>query len=152
MSDTSIQKKRDITIGNKSNHELINDRLINTNDYKLKEPGEVSTTYDKYSPKGVVGFLRKREFRGQVSFFFNNKSVFVTLDSNGQLNTKDGEEGLFKAWGTSEFKHLSPKAVFEELEDRVTKIDLNSALGNKDYSFNSYNEFISCIENPISKH
>jgi len=87
MSDTSIQKNRDITVGNKSNHELINDRLINTNDYKLKEPGEVSTTYDKYSPKGVVGFLRKREFRGQVSFFFNNKSAITNSRSSLKLTS-----------------------------------------------------------------
>jgi len=71
------------------------------------------------------------------------KSNFITLSSNGQLNVRDQEENLFKAWVSSEFRNLNPHAVFQELEDRILKI--NIPVSGRDYSFSSYSEFIGWL-------
>ena len=57
---------------------------------------------------------------------------------------RGGEEDLFRAWGSSEFRNLTPNTVFEELEEEVVRI--NAAVSGKDYSFNSYSEFTSWLK------
>jgi hypothetical protein len=56
---------------------------------------------------------------------------------------RGGEEDLFKAWGNSEFRNLKSHTIFQELEEEIVRIDV--PVSGKDYSFNSYSEFISWL-------
>jgi hypothetical protein len=119
-----IQKK----LGIAQDHRFIKDRNEKINQ-------------NKYSPKYVAELLAEKDRNGKVFFHFSNISDYITLSSNGQLNVRDREEDLFKAWGSSEFRNLAPHAVFQELEDRILKI--NIPVSGRDCSFSSYSEFIS---------
>jgi len=54
--------------------------------------------------------------------FVSGISNYIALSSNGQLNVWGEEEDLFRAWGSSEFRDLTPNTVFQELEDRIIKV------------------------------
>ncbi len=98
---------------------------------------------NKYSPKHIAELLREKDRIGKVFFYFSDISDYITLYSNGQLNVRGGEEDLFRAWGSSEFRNLAPHTVFQEPEDRIIKIDI--PVSERDYSFNSYSEFVSWL-------
>ncbi len=109
---------------------------------KSKDKGE-KISQNKYSPKYIAELLPEKDRNGKVFFHFSNISDYITLSSNGQLNVRGGEEDLFRAWGSSEFRNLAPHAVFEELEKEIIKISI--PMPGRDYSFNSYSEFISWL-------
>jgi hypothetical protein len=111
----------------------------------------LSKTYEiiddnKYSPRYIVRLLKEKCPNGKAYFYFNNKNDYMTLSSNGQLNVRGGEEEMFKAWGSSEFKNLKPETVFQELEKELVKIHVITAPGRESYSFNSYSQFIEWSE------
>jgi hypothetical protein len=105
---------------------------------------------NKYSPKYIVELLTEKDSNGKAFFYFSNISDYITLYSNGQINVRDREDDMFKAWGSSEFRDLKPHSVFQELEDRIMKINI-PVLG-RDYFFNSYNEFISWFTHQSDKN
>ena len=119
-----IQKK----LGIAQDHRLIRDEKINQN---------------RYSPKYIAELLPEKDRNGKAFFHFSNISDYITLSSNGQLNVRGGEEDLFRAWGNSEFRNLTPHAVFQELEKEIVKI--NIPVSGKGYSFNSYSEFVNWL-------
>jgi hypothetical protein len=111
-----------------------NGRSINS---KYKEE---KINQNRYSPRYIAELLPEKDLNRKAFFYFSGISDYITLSSNGQLNVRGGEEDLFRAWGSSEFKNLLPHAVFQELEKEIVKI--NIPVSEKDYTFNSYSEFI----------
>jgi hypothetical protein len=106
--------------------------------------------HNKYSPRYLAELLPEKDRNGKAFFHFSNISDYITLSSNGQLNVRGGEEDLFRAWGSSEFRNLAPHSVFQELEKEIIKI--NIPVPGRDYSFNSYNEFISWLTHQSDKN
>ena len=104
---------------------------------------EEKINQNKYSPKYIAELLPEKDRNGKAFFYFSGTSDYITLSSNGQLNVRGGEEDLFRTWGSSEFRNLTPLTVFQELEDRIIKIDI--PVSGRDYSFDSYSEFISWV-------
>jgi hypothetical protein len=110
-----------------------------------------SKTYEiiddnKYSARYIARHLKEKYPSGKAYFYFKNKNDYLTLSSTGQLNVRGGEEQMFKAWGSSEFKNLKPETVFQELEKELVKIHVITAPGRESYSFNSYSQFIEWSE------
>jgi hypothetical protein len=101
---------------------------------------EEKINQNRYSPRYIAELLPEKDRNGKVFFHFSNIGDYITLSSNGQLNVRGGEEDLFRAWGSSEFRNLSPHAVFQELEKEIVKIHI--PVSERDYSFNSYSDFI----------
>jgi predicted glycosyltransferase involved in capsule biosynthesis len=104
----------------------------------------------KYSPKYIAKLLTEKDRNGRALFFFGNISDYITLYSNGHLNARGGEQDLFRTWGSSEFRNLAPHAVFQKLEKEIVKI--NMPVSERDYSFNSYSEFINWLTNQSDKN
>jgi hypothetical protein len=104
---------------------------------------EEKINQNKYSPKYIAELLLEKDREGKAFFHFSNIKDYITLSSDGQLNVRGGEEDLFRAWGSSDFRNLSPHAVFQELEGRLIKI--NIPVSEREYSFNSYSEFITWL-------
>jgi hypothetical protein len=127
----------------KTIYKWIQKKLGITRDHRfVKNRGE-KINQGRYSPKYIAEILPEKEHNGKAFFHFKNMSDYITLSSNGQLNVRGGEEDLFRAWGNSEFRNLAPHAVFQELEKEIVKINV-PVLG-KEYSFNSYSEFVSWL-------
>jgi hypothetical protein len=126
-------------------------QFINQFYYKFKREINQEKIGNKYSPEYIAKLLAKKNPKGKVLFHFKNKSDRITLFSNRQLNVR-GEEDMFRAWGSSEFKGLKPQAVFEELEKEIIKIKVISSSGKDNYSFSSYGEFIHWLANEGDKN
>lgn len=105
---------------------------------------EEKINQNEYSPKYIAELLPEKALSGKAFFYFINMSDYITLSSNGQLNVRGGEEDLFRVWGRSEFRNLTPSTVFQELEEEIIRI--NVAVSGKDYSFNSYSEFTKWLK------
>jgi len=112
--------------------------------YRLENYRDGSNTENKYSKKYILRLLIGKEPKGTALFYFNDRNEYITLSPIGQLNVR-GEEDMFRAWGSSEFRNFKPQAVFEELEKEITQIEVVSAPGGVNHSFNSYGEFISWL-------
>jgi hypothetical protein len=104
----------------------------------------VDDNANRYNPRHIAEFLTEKDRNGKALFYFSNISDHIALYSNGQLNVRDREEDLFKAWGSSEFRNLKSHTVFREFEEEIVKI--NVPMAGKDYSFNSYSEFMCWLE------
>jgi hypothetical protein len=126
-------------------------QFINQFHYKFKKEIDQEKLENRYSPEYIARLLAKKAPKGKVLFHFKNKSDRITLFSNRQLNVR-GEEDMFRAWGSSEFKGLKPRAVFEELEKEIVRIKVISASGKDNYSFSSYDEFIGWLVNEGDKN
>ena len=117
-------------------------------DEKFEQP-EISNAdviiENTYSPKYILRLLAERNCNGRTFFYFRNASDYITLSSNGQLNVRGGEEEFFKHWGSSDFRHIKPHAIFRELEDKIIKISFVPVSGEDGYSFDSYNDFINWL-------
>jgi len=118
---------------------------------KLKDTN-VNVNENKYSPKYITRLLTEKYPKGKAFFYFNSKNDYITLYSNGHLNVRGGEEDMFRAWGSSEFRNLKPQSVFEELEKELIKINFNLMSDRENYSFNSYSEFISWLASQRDKN
>jgi hypothetical protein len=114
------------------------------------EGNDEEINQNKYSPKYIAELLREKDRIGKAFIHFSDISDYITLYSNGQLNVRGGEEDLFKAWGSSEFRNLAPHAVFQKLEKEIVKI--NMPMSDRDYCFNSYSEFITWLTNQSDKN
>jgi hypothetical protein len=110
--------------------------------YKI---GEVKTNEDKYSPKYLAGLLAERYPTAKAVFYYVGRNDYLSLSSNGHLNVRGGGEGLFKAWGLSEFGDLKPQTIFRELENELLKIAVTNSAGNETHSFDSYNAFLNWL-------
>lgn len=126
-------------------------QFINQFYYRFKKEIDQEKIENKYSPEYVARLLTKKAPKGKVLFQFQNKSDRIALFSNRQLNVR-GEEDMFIAWGSSEFKGLKPQAVFEELEKEIVRIKVISVSGRDSNSFNSYSEFIRWLANENDKN
>jgi hypothetical protein len=129
----------------KTTYKWIREKLGIDHNHRSIKPKykEEKINQNRYSPRYIAELLPEKGRNGKVSFHFSNMSDYITLSSNGQLNVRGGEEDLFRAWGSSEFKNLTPHAVFQELEKEIIKI--NIPMSGRDYSFNSYSEFIGWL-------
>jgi hypothetical protein len=117
--------------------------------YRLARYRDSEKIENKYSKNYILRLLMGKEPKGTALFYFNNRNEYITLAWTGQLNVR-GEEDMFRAWGSSEFKNLKPQAVFEELEEEIARIKVISA-PDGDHSFNSYGEFISWLADESEK-
>jgi hypothetical protein len=126
-------------------------QFINQFYYRFKKEIDQEKIENKYSPEYVARLLTKKASKGKVLFQFKNKSDRIALFSNRQLNVR-GEEDMFIAWGSSEFKGLKPQAVFEELEKEIVRIKVISVSGRDSHSFSSYSEFIRWLANENDKN
>lgn len=126
-------------------------QFINQFYYRFKKEIEQENIGNKYSPEYIARLLAKKAPKGKALFHFKHKSDRIILSSNRQLNVR-GEEDMFRAWGSSEFKSLKPQAVFEELEKEIVKIKVTSESGRDNYSFGSYGEFIHWLANEGDKN
>ncbi len=111
---------------------------------------EEKINQNRYTPRYITELLSEKDRNGKVFFHFSNIGEYITLSSSGQLNVRGGEEDLFRAWGSSEFRNLAPHSVFQELEKEIVKI--NIPVPGRDYSFNSYSEFISWLTHQSDKN
>ncbi len=118
--------------------------------YRYKK-GVEEKRENRYSPEYIARLLARKSPKGKALFHFKNKSDYIALFSNRQLNVR-GKEDIFRAWGSSEFKGLKPQAVFEELEREIVKIKVISASGRNNYSFSSYGEFMCWLANEGDKN
>ena len=100
---------------------------------------------NEYSPRYIVRRLAEKDAKLRVFFHFKDMNDYITLSTNGQLNVRDGQEELFKAWGISQFRDLNPQTIFQELESRIRKINVISFSDYTNHSFNSYSEFIKWL-------
>lgn len=115
-------------------------KVVESNDKKTDEASTCKNNLDYILEK-----LEKKELTGKTSFYFKDKTDYINLYANGHLNAKDGDDGLFKPWGLSEFKSTNPRKVLSELENKITRINLIPAMGTSNYSFDSYCEFINWL-------
>jgi len=106
---------------------------------------DMSINENKYSLKYVVRLLKEKYPGGRVFFYFSDRDDYVALSSNGHLNVRGGEEDMFRAWGSSEFRNLKPQSLFQELEKELIKIIVVPASNRENYSFDSYNDLISWL-------
>jgi hypothetical protein len=100
---------------------------------------------NEYSPRYIARRLAEKDTKLRVFFHFKDMNDYITLSSNGQLNVRDGQEELFKAWGISQFRDLNPQTIFQELEGRIRKINVVSFSDYMNHSFNSYSDFIEWL-------
>jgi hypothetical protein len=126
-------------------------QFINQFYYRFKKEIDQEKIGNKYSPEYIARLLAKKAPKGKVLFHFKNKNDRITLFSNRQLNVR-GEEDMFRAWGSSEFKGLKPQAVFKELEREIVRIKVISASGRDNYSFSSYSDFIRWLTSEGDKN
>ena len=107
--------------------------------FRKSKDNEEKINQNKYSPRYIAELLPEKDADGKAAFYFSNIGDYITLSSDGQLNVRGGEEDLFRAWGNSEFRNLTPNTVFQELEEEIVRINV------ADYSFDSYSEFTSWL-------
>jgi hypothetical protein len=101
---------------------------------------------EKYNPRFIMSLLMRKHLRGRVFFYFDGKTDFVTLCSDGQLNVRGCEDRLFKFWGNSEFRNIRPNTIFQKLEDKIIKINFTPFSGGRNLLFNSYATFLNWLE------
>lgn len=109
------------------------------------EDTDEKTNENRYSPKYIVRLLKEKYPKGKAIFYFSSKNDYITVSSNGHLNIRGGEEDMFRAWGSSEFRNLKPQSVFLELEKELIKIIVAPASNGEYYSFNSYDELVNWL-------
>jgi hypothetical protein len=115
---------------------------LNKNHQNRKHDNFIS---EKYNPKFIINLLTERDLKGRIFFHFHEKTDFITLSSDGQLNVRGCKDHLFKFWGNSEFRNIKPNTVFQELEDKVIKVNFIPFSGNGHALFSSYNTFINWL-------
>lgn len=113
--------------------------------YILVKPKDEQYVQNDYDPKYIAKLLKRREFNGKAFFYFKNKSNYIALFANGQINVR-GEEGMFRPWGVSEFKNLTPQNLFERLESEIAKIKVPSLAEEAGHHFYSYSEFLDWLK------
>lgn len=116
---------------------------LNKNPQNLKHDIFIS---EKYNPKFIISLLMEKQLRGRVFFHFDDKTDFITLCSDGQLNVRGCEDHLFKFWGNSEFRNIRPNTIFQKLEAKIIKINFIPFSGSRNFLFDSFSEFISWLE------
>ncbi len=120
-----------------------NERLnLNKNPQNIKHHYLIS---EKYDPKFIINLVTQRDLRGTVFFYFDDKTDFIALSSDGQLNARGCADHLFKFWGNSEFRDIKPDTVFHKLEHKVIKVDFTPFSGSRNFLFNSFSKFISWL-------
>jgi len=120
------------------------DQLIHRFYYIFSKPDYIEGEENKYNPRYITKLLGKKVLNGKAFFYFKNRSNYISLFANGQVNIR-GEEGMFRPWGISEFKDLKPQAVFEELEEEIVRIKVPLPAGGRGYYFDTYSEFINWL-------
>jgi hypothetical protein len=110
--------------------------------YKLSE---VDINENMYKPKHIARLLAEKHPAARALFYFVGRNDYITLSPNGHLNVRGGREGLFKAWGLSEFGDFKPQTIFRELENELLKIAVTNSAGNETHSFDSYNAFLNWL-------
>lgn len=118
--------------------------LIHQFYYRFTRPTDQGNVENKYDPKYITRLLRKRELNGKAFFYFKNKSNYIAVFANGQINVR-GEEGMFRPWGRSEYKDLKPHNLFEKLEKEIATIKVPSSGDGSSYYFDSYSEFLTWL-------
>jgi len=119
-------------------------QLIHHFYYRFSNPVDEEDVENKYDPKYITRLLSKRERNGKAFFYFKNKSNYIALFANGQMNVR-GEEGMFRPWGSSEYKDLKPQSLFKELEKEIAKIKVPLAGDVTSYYFQSFSEFLNWL-------
>ncbi len=119
-------------------------QLIHNFYYRFANSIDEEEVENKYDPKYITRLLSKRERNGKAFFYFKNKTNYIALFANGQMNVK-GEEGMFRPWGSSEYKDLKPQNLFKELEKDIAKIKVPLAGDGAGYYFNSFSEFLNWL-------
>lgn len=145
MAAIPYVEKNHHSVDIKAIYKWMRKKLSTSQDHRFRKSkdDEEKINQNKYSPKYIARLLPEKDPKGKAIFYFSGVSDYITLSSNGQLNVRGGDEDLFRTWGNSEFRNLVPHTVFQELEDRIIKI--NIPVSERDYSFNSYREFISWL-------
>jgi hypothetical protein len=124
---------------------MINE-LIHQFYYKFAKPIEQENTENKYDPKYITSLLRKRQLNGKAYFYFKNRTSYIVIFANGQINVK-GEEEMFRTWGNSEYKDFKPHNLFEKLEREISKIKVSRSRDGDggSHHFDSYSEFLKWL-------
>lgn len=128
-----------------ANEDVENNETPNLNKYpeNIDHDNVIS---EKYNPKFIINLLLGKNLRGRVFFYFGDKTDFISLCSDGQLNVRGCKDHLFKFWGNSEFWNIKPNNVFQKLEDKVIRVNFVPFSGSRNFLFNSFSEFISWLE------
>ncbi|MGH7808316.1 MAG: hypothetical protein ACRENT_09510 [Thermodesulfobacteriota bacterium] len=119
-------------------------QLIHHFYYRFAKPINEENTENKYDPKYITSLLRKRQLNGKAYFYFKNKTNYIVIFANGQINVK-GEEGMFRTWGNSEYKDFKPHNLFEKLEKEISRIKVPQSRDGSSYHFDSYGEFLKWL-------
>jgi hypothetical protein len=120
------------------------DQLVYHFYYIFAKPDYMEGGENIYDPKYITKLLGKKVLNGRAFFYFKNRSDYISLFANGQMNVR-GEEGMFRPWGGSEFKDLKPQTLFEELEEEIAKIKVPLSADGMGYYFDTYSEFINWL-------
>lgn len=146
-TDNEHETRKYINKDGKDNETL----KLNTNPQNIKHDNFIS---ERYNPKFIINLLMEKHLRGTVCFYFNDKTDFITLCSDGQLNIRGCEDHLFRFWGNSEFRNIRPNTIFQKLEDKIIEINFTPFSGERNLVFNSYATFINWLEDnsAISKY
>lgn len=123
----------------------IQEKLGVSRDRTFAEVIHTDINENNYSPKYIVRHLTEKDVKLRAYFHFRNTNDYITISTNGQLNVRGGEEELFKGWGASEFRDLNPQTIFQELENKIRKINVVSFSNMTNHSFSSYSEFIEWL-------
>ena len=145
MAAIPYVEKNHASVDIKAIYKWMGRKLGLSQDTEFRKSKDKSKNVDqnRYRPRYIAELLPEKNAGGKALFHFRSIGEYITLSSDGQLNVRGGEEDLFRAWGSSEFRNLSPNTVFQELEDRIIKI--NIPVSERDYSFDSYSEFTSWL-------
>ena len=109
--------------------------------YRFAKPIDQENPENKYDPKYITSLLRKRQLNGKAYFYFKNKTNYIVIFANGQINVK-GEEGMFRTWGNSEYRDFNAHNLFEKLENEISQIKVPHSRDGASYHFDSYAEFL----------
>jgi hypothetical protein len=152
MAAIPYLEKHHASVDIKAIYKWMREKLSPSRDHRFSKSKDKQEkiNQNKYSPKYIAEFLPEKDRNGKASFHFSNISDYIILSSNGQLNVRGGKEDLFRAWGSSEFRNLTPNTVFQELEGEIMRI--NVAVSWRDYSFNSFGEFTNWLKNQRGKN
>jgi hypothetical protein len=112
--------------------------------YRFAKPIDEENPENKYDPRYITRLLRKREPNGKAFFYFKNKSTYIAIFASGHINVR-GEEGMFRPWGSSEYKDLKPNNLFEKLEKEIARIKVPSSGDGSSYYFDSFGEFLKWL-------
>lgn len=113
-------------------------------------------TNKKYDHRFIACIISERFVTWNLYFRLRDTDDFLILTDKRHLNVRGGDESLFKPWGDSDLRNISPLSVFDELEGLITAVWLEAQDG-EELSFCSYQEFINwlsgcLIYSPESSH